>query len=412
MQIRQCQPVRRGLLPALLLDKKTSVVDPEHMERLGTFVCSYLQVPARAGAARAGCGLRHRPVAAHGAAAVSPAAATTAWSSAAYLCERFGWERGSVVDYPASEPFDLGDLPGRAALPEPGRCEAGAAQPGPPLAKARCTWRPFRARTTSTDIIDEDLTGQPRVPPPRRAVPAQACAKALRSWAAACGSAAEAEVPMFAPGACAVADEPSSPAPGTAPVHPPPPVAPPCAPRGWRAAPSPSWPVAARAASAAPAAAWPPATACAACAPRCPRRAGVCLMMADIEPLKPSNTGWLIADVVADTFAFGWGAHRGRSGPAGAAGRPAVAAVPGVSGGVCRAAGGGGEQTHARGVAGPRPTRMVGRERDAERVIHALPKPTGPRTLASARCSSCWTPPGPRRARCSAKAPTSTSFRC
>ncbi|MDQ0012184.1 DTW domain-containing protein YfiP [Variovorax boronicumulans] len=35
-------------------------------------------------------------------------------------------------------------------------------------------------------------------------------------------------------------------------------------------------------------------------------RAGVCLLMADIEPLKPSNTGWLIADVVADTFAFGW----------------------------------------------------------------------------------------------------------
>jgi DTW domain-containing protein len=34
--------------------------------------------------------------------------------------------------------------------------------------------------------------------------------------------------------------------------------------------------------------------------------AGVCLLMADIEALKPSNTGWLIADVVADTFAFGW----------------------------------------------------------------------------------------------------------
>ena len=40
--------------------------------------------------------------------------------------------------------------------------------------------------------------------------------------------------------------------------------------------------------------------------PRLLRRAGVCLLMADIEPLKPSNTGWLIADVVADTFAFGW----------------------------------------------------------------------------------------------------------
>jgi DTW domain-containing protein YfiP len=35
-------------------------------------------------------------------------------------------------------------------------------------------------------------------------------------------------------------------------------------------------------------------------------RAGVCLIMADIEPLKPSNTGWLIADLVADTWAFGW----------------------------------------------------------------------------------------------------------
>ena len=40
--------------------------------------------------------------------------------------------------------------------------------------------------------------------------------------------------------------------------------------------------------------------------PVVPTRAGMCLIMADIEALKPSNTGWLIADVVADTFAFGW----------------------------------------------------------------------------------------------------------
>ena len=40
--------------------------------------------------------------------------------------------------------------------------------------------------------------------------------------------------------------------------------------------------------------------------PVVPTRAGVCLLMADIEPLKPSNTGWLIADLVADTHAFGW----------------------------------------------------------------------------------------------------------
>lgn len=40
--------------------------------------------------------------------------------------------------------------------------------------------------------------------------------------------------------------------------------------------------------------------------PSVPTRAGVCLIMCDTEPLKPSNTGWLIADVVADTAAFGW----------------------------------------------------------------------------------------------------------
>ncbi|MBO0643818.1 DTW domain-containing protein [Pseudomonas stutzeri] len=40
--------------------------------------------------------------------------------------------------------------------------------------------------------------------------------------------------------------------------------------------------------------------------PRVDSECGVCLLMHDIEPLKPSNTGWLIADVVSDTFAFTW----------------------------------------------------------------------------------------------------------
>ncbi|MCU0763626.1 MAG: DTW domain-containing protein [Hydrogenophaga sp.] len=35
-------------------------------------------------------------------------------------------------------------------------------------------------------------------------------------------------------------------------------------------------------------------------------RAGFCLLMGDIEALKPSNTGWLIADLVPDTHAFAW----------------------------------------------------------------------------------------------------------
>ena len=33
---------------------------------------------------------------------------------------------------------------------------------------------------------------------------------------------------------------------------------------------------------------------------------GMCLLMYDTEPFKPSNTGWLIADIVKDTHAFSW----------------------------------------------------------------------------------------------------------
>ena len=40
--------------------------------------------------------------------------------------------------------------------------------------------------------------------------------------------------------------------------------------------------------------------------PSVPTQAGMCLLMGDIEALKPSNTGWLVADVVADSFALGW----------------------------------------------------------------------------------------------------------
>jgi len=32
----------------------------------------------------------------------------------------------------------------------------------------------------------------------------------------------------------------------------------------------------------------------------------MCLLMAEFEPLKPSNTGWLVADVVPQTWAFAW----------------------------------------------------------------------------------------------------------
>ena len=50
----------------------------------------------------------------------------------------------------------------------------------------------------------------------------------------------------------------------------------------------------------------PPSHCICALRPALATRAGVCLLMADIEALKPTNTGWLVADLVADTFAFGW----------------------------------------------------------------------------------------------------------
>ena len=87
-------------------DKKTSVVDPEHIERLGAFVCSYLKylrVPVlRVLDVGCGIGLWREVVARH-----FPDATYHGVEFSEYLCARFGWERGSVVDYAAQQPFDL-----------------------------------------------------------------------------------------------------------------------------------------------------------------------------------------------------------------------------------------------------------------------------------------------------------------
>ncbi len=87
-------------------DKKTSGVDPAHVARLGAFVCSYLKylrVPVRR-VLDVGCGIGlwrealtlHFPEAQYHGVEVSD-----------YLCARYSWERGSVVDYRCAEPFDL-----------------------------------------------------------------------------------------------------------------------------------------------------------------------------------------------------------------------------------------------------------------------------------------------------------------
>lgn len=87
-------------------NKKTSVVDPAHVDRLGTFVCSYLQflrVPVRR-VLDVGCGIGiwRDVIAKH-----YPHASYHGVEYSEYLCGRFGWEHGSVLDYRAKAPFDL-----------------------------------------------------------------------------------------------------------------------------------------------------------------------------------------------------------------------------------------------------------------------------------------------------------------
>ena len=137
-------------------DKKTKVVDPQHVEWLGAFVCSYLRylrVPVqRVLDVGCGIGLWRDIIARH-----FPSASYHGVEFSEYLCGRYGWERGSVVDYQAGKPFDFvicqGVLPYlsptdlKAALHNLGRLSHGA------LYVEAVTREDF-----ARDIVDEDIT--------------------------------------------------------------------------------------------------------------------------------------------------------------------------------------------------------------------------------------------------------------
>ncbi len=86
-------------------DKKTRVVDAGHAERLGAFVCHYLQyvrVPVqRVLDVGCGIGLWREAITRH-----FPGASYQGVEYSDYLCERYGWQKGSVVDYASAQPFD------------------------------------------------------------------------------------------------------------------------------------------------------------------------------------------------------------------------------------------------------------------------------------------------------------------
>ncbi len=87
-------------------NKKTRVVDRAHIDKLGTFVCSYVRylgVPVKR-VLDVGCGIGlWRAVIEK----QFPRARYHGVEYSEYLCDRFGWEQGSVIDYRAKKPFDL-----------------------------------------------------------------------------------------------------------------------------------------------------------------------------------------------------------------------------------------------------------------------------------------------------------------
>ncbi|EER58516.1 Methyltransferase type 12 [Acidovorax delafieldii 2AN] len=141
------------------VDKKTSVVDPEHVERLGAFVCSYLQylrVPVRR-VLDVGCGigLWRAAVARH-----FPSASYHGVEFSEYLCGRFGWERGSVVDYQAhdpAEPFDLVICQGVLPYLSPPDLKRALHNLGQ-LSRGALYVEAVAREDYERDIIDEDLT--------------------------------------------------------------------------------------------------------------------------------------------------------------------------------------------------------------------------------------------------------------
>jgi predicted TPR repeat methyltransferase len=140
-------------------NKKTSVVDPEHVQRLGAFVCSYLQylrVPVRR-VLDVGCGigLWRAPIA-----QFFPDAVYHGVEFSEYLCGRFGWERGSVVDYKAhdpAEPFDLVICQGVLPYLSAADLKLALHNLGP-LSRGALYVEAVAREDYERDIIDDELT--------------------------------------------------------------------------------------------------------------------------------------------------------------------------------------------------------------------------------------------------------------
>ena len=175
-------------------DKKTSVVDPQHMERLGTFVCSYLQylrIPVRR-VLDMGCGIglwrdvlaRHFPNASYHGVEFSE-----------YLCERYGWERGSVVDYRSTQPYDLVICQGVLPYLSPADLQRALHNLGQ-LSRGALYLEAVTREDYDRDTIDEDLT-DPRLLRHRAQLYRRGLSGNFTSLGGGLWLSHRAEVPMF-----------------------------------------------------------------------------------------------------------------------------------------------------------------------------------------------------------------------
>jgi len=176
-------------------DKKTRVADTQHIERLGDYVCAclkYLRVPVRR-VLDVGCGVgqwrgivaRHFPEASYQGVEYSE-----------YLCERYGWERGSVVDYRSRKPFDFVICQGVLAYLSPADLKRAMRNLGT-LSEGALYLEVVTLEDYERDIVDEDLT-DPHLFRHRAEVYRRGFSRQFREVGGGVWLSRKADVPVFA----------------------------------------------------------------------------------------------------------------------------------------------------------------------------------------------------------------------
>lgn len=177
-------------------DKKTSVIDPEHARRLGAFVCAYLaylRVPVRR-VLDMGCGIGLWREAVH---QHFPAAGYQGVEFSPYLCERYGWEQGSVIDYRPrdGESFDLVICQGVLPYLSPADLKQALANLGR-LSRGGLYIEAVAREDYERDIIDEELT-DPRLFRHRAELYRRGLSPAFKELGGGVWLSRRADVPLF-----------------------------------------------------------------------------------------------------------------------------------------------------------------------------------------------------------------------